>query len=68
MSYPVGCIQDTEEPERFIETFVMESWLEFLRTREAHDGRGPRDPRSVRSFPSGSSDPHVSRMIYGPRP
>jgi hypothetical protein len=59
-----GVFQDTAQPERFVETFVMESWLEFLRARErmTADDRLIRD--RVRSFHQGAEEPHVSRMIY----
>lgn len=59
-----GIFQDTEQPERFVETFVMESWLDFLRAREriTDADRVIRD--HVRSFHQGDQDPHVSRMIY----
>ena len=59
-----GVFQDTAQPERFVETFVMESWLEFLRARErmTTDDRVIRD--RVRSFHQGVEEPHVSRMIY----
>jgi MFS family permease len=59
-----GVYQDIAQPERFVETFVMESWLEFLRTRErmTASDRSLRD--RVRSFHQGVEDPHVSRMIY----
>jgi MFS family permease len=59
-----GIFQDTAQPERFVETFVMESWLEFLRARErmTADDRLIRD--RVRSFHQGVGEPHVSRMIY----
>ena len=59
-----GLFQDTEKPERFIETFVMESWLEFLRARErlTDADRVIRD--HARSFHLEDEDPHVSRMIY----
>ncbi len=59
-----GVFQDTAQPERFVETFVMESWLDFLRARErmTADDRLIRD--RVRSFHKGEDEPLVSRMIY----
>jgi MFS family permease len=59
-----GVFQDTAKPERFIETFIMESWLEFLRARE-HMTAADRVVRDrVRSFHQGNEEPQVSRMIY----
>ena len=59
-----GVFQDTARPERFIETFVMESWLEFLRARERMTAADRAIRDRVRSFHQGTEDPHVSRMIY----
>ena len=59
-----GVFQDTAQPERFIETFVMESWLEFLRSRERITAADRVIRDRVRSFHQGDEDPHVSRMIY----
>ena len=59
-----GLFQDTAQPERFVETFVMESWLEFLRTRERMTAADRIIRDRVRSFHEGEQDPHVSRMIY----
>jgi hypothetical protein len=59
-----GVFQDTAQPERFVETFVMESWLEFLRARERMTAADRVIRDRVRSFHQGDGDPHVSRMIY----
>jgi MFS family permease len=59
-----GIFQDTAQPERFIETFVMESWLEFLRARERMTAADRVIRDRVRSFHQGDQEPHVSRMIY----
>ena len=59
-----GVFQDTAQPERFIETFVMESWLEFLRTRERMTAADRVIRDRARSFHQGTEEPHVSRMIY----
>ena len=59
-----GVFQDMAQPERFIETFVMESWLEFLRARERMTAADRVIRDRVRSFHQGDEDPHVSRMIY----
>jgi MFS family permease len=59
-----GVFQDTAQPERFVETFVMESWLEFLRARERMTAADRVIRERIRSFHQGDQDPHVSRMIY----
>lgn len=59
-----GVFQDTAQPERFVETFVMESWLEFLRARERMTAADRVVRDLVRSFHEGDDDPRVSRMIY----
>jgi MFS family permease len=59
-----GIYQDTAQPERFLETFVVESWLEFLRTRERMTAADLEVRDRARSFHRGEEEPHVSRMIY----
>ena len=59
-----GVFQDIAQPERFIETFVMESWLEFLRAREHMTAADRVIRERVRSFHQGDEEPRVSRMIY----
>jgi MFS family permease len=61
-----GVFQDTADPERMVETFVTDSWLDFLRARErmTAEDRVVRD--KVRSLHQGPSDPQVWRMIYIP--
>jgi MFS family permease len=59
-----GAFQDIAQPERFIETFVMESWLEFLRARERMTAADRVIRDRVRSFHQGDEEPRVSRMIY----
>ncbi|HXA49162.1 MAG TPA: MFS transporter [Candidatus Acidoferrum sp.] len=59
-----GVFQDTANAERLVETFVTDSWLDFLRARErmTAEDRIVRD--QIRRLHQGSSDPQVSRMIY----
>jgi MFS family permease len=59
-----GIFRDTGKPERIVENFVVESWLEFLRERE----RMTKSDRAIldhaRSFHKGESLPVASFMIY----
>jgi MFS family permease len=59
-----GIYQDAAAPERFVETFVVESWLEYLRQRERMTtaGWGVRD--RAWSFHQGDNPPIVSHMLY----
>jgi MFS family permease len=56
--------RDALRPERLNETFVMESWLEYLRTRE----RMTAEDRSIRdaawAFHGAKEPPTVSHQIY----
>ena len=63
-----GVYRDTAAPERIIETFVVESWLEFLRERErmTTSDRTIRD--RVRSYHQGEAPPAASYMIYAREP
>lgn len=59
-----GVFQDASQPERFVETFVVDSWLDFLRSRErltAND-RAIRD--KVWRVHEGPGQPTVSYMLY----
>jgi MFS family permease len=59
--------RDTQEPERWVETFIVESWLEHLRQHE----RGTADDRvlldAVKAFHRGDSPPLVRHHISGRR-
>jgi MFS family permease len=59
-----GVFRDAVQPDRFVETFVAESWLEFLRQRErmTTSDRAIRD--RVVDFHQGDSRPVTSYMIY----
>jgi MFS family permease len=59
-----GIYQDTAQPERLVETFVMESWLEFLRERERMTASDRVIRDRARSFHQGDSEPVISFMIY----
>lgn len=59
-----GVFQDAGQPERFVETFVVDSWIDFLRQRERYSA----PDRTLRdhswSFQQGESPPAVSYMLY----
>lgn len=59
-----GIYQDVANPERFVENFVVESWLEFLRERERMTvaDRSTRD--YVWSLHVGDAPPAISYMLY----
>ena len=59
-----GVFQDAQQPERFVETFVVDSWINFLRQREriSVPDRALRD--HAWSFHQGESPPAVSFMLY----
>lgn len=58
-----GVYQDTADPRRMVETFVVESWVEYLRQRErlTTSDRAIRD--HVLAFHQGDP-PKASHMIY----
>lgn len=63
-----GVFQDAVKPERFVETFLVDSWLEFLRVRERLTA-GDRALRDyARSFHAGPAQPSISYMIYAREP
>ncbi|HEY7307179.1 MAG TPA: MFS transporter [Bryobacteraceae bacterium] len=59
-----GVYQDTADPQRMVETFVVESWIEYLRQRE----RLTTSDRMIRdhllTFHQGDGPPKASHMIY----
>jgi MFS family permease len=59
-----GVFQDARQPDRFIETFVVDSWINFLRQRERYSAPD-RDLRDrAWSFHQGESPPSVTYMLY----
>jgi MFS family permease len=59
-----GIYQDTAEPDRMTETFVVESWIEYLRQRERLTAADRLIRDRVGSFHTGASPPITSHMIY----
>ncbi|MBS1815218.1 MAG: MFS transporter [Acidobacteria bacterium] len=59
-----GIFRDANDPEQFEETFVMESWLEYLRSRERMTAADFALIERVRSLHSGTEPPRVSHQVY----
>ncbi len=59
-----GVYRDTAAPDRIVENFVVESWLEFLRERERMTKSDRAILDRVRSFHQGEGLPVASFMIY----
>jgi hypothetical protein len=59
-----GVFQNAAHPERLTETFVVESWIEYLRQRERMTASDSAIRDRVWSFHQGGSPPAISHMIY----
>jgi hypothetical protein len=59
-----GLFQDAARPERLIETFVVESWIEYLRQRERMTAADSAIRDRAWSFNQGGTPPAISHMIY----
>jgi MFS family permease len=59
-----GVFRDTARPERIVEQFVTESWLEFLRERERMTESDRKIRDRVRRYHRGEEPPKASFMIY----
>jgi predicted MFS family arabinose efflux permease len=59
-----GLFKDPVDPARYVETFLVESWAEYLRQRERMtvNDLGARD--RVYAFQRGEVPPPISRMVY----
>ncbi|MGH8337743.1 MAG: MFS transporter, partial [Gammaproteobacteria bacterium] len=63
-----GVFQDVSDPVHLNETFLVESWIEYLRQRERLTAAGRQIRDKVMSFHQGSDPPKVSHMIYARQP
>ncbi|HYY72985.1 MAG TPA: MFS transporter [Candidatus Bathyarchaeia archaeon] len=61
-AYQWGIYQDTEAPDRYMETFLVHSWAEHLRQHERQTQADQELERRVSSCISG--EPKVHHMIY----
>jgi hypothetical protein len=59
-----GVYQDASDPSHMNETFVTESWLEYLRQRERFTASDLQIRERVWSFHRGKEPPHISHMFY----
>ncbi len=59
-----GLYQDALDPAHMNETFVTESWLEYLRQRERFTASDLAIRDHVWSFHRGSETPRISHMFY----
>ena len=61
-----GLFHDASDPTRFVETFLVESWAEYLRQRERLTVSDLAVRSKVQSFHKAESRPRISRLIYTP--
>jgi hypothetical protein len=59
-----GVYQDASDPAHLNETFVTESWLEYLRQRERFTASDRQIRDYVWSFHRGNEPPRISHMFY----
>jgi MFS family permease len=59
-----GLFRDPFEPQHFVETFLVDSWFEYLRQRERFTVEDAAVRQRVYSFQRGEIPPPVHRMIY----
>jgi MFS family permease len=59
-----GVYQDAADPGHINETFVTESWLEYLRQRERFTASDRQVLERVWSFHRGKEPPRISHMFY----
>ncbi len=59
-----GIFREAENPEHLIESFVMESWLEYLRSRERATAADTIIRDRVYAMHDGPGRPRVSQQIY----
>jgi MFS family permease len=59
-----GIYRDAMNPERLNETFVMESWLDYLRSRERMTAQDEAIRERVYGMHRGDGRPKVSHQIY----
>jgi len=63
-----GLFQDAANESHYVETFLVDSWAEYLRQRERMTMSDHEVRDRVYAFQRGPIPPPVSRMIYTPTP
>jgi hypothetical protein len=56
--------RDTADPEHLIETFLMESWLDYLRSRERTTAADQEIRARVWALHTGDGPPRVSHQVW----
>ena len=59
-----GIFRDAADPEHLNETFLMESWIDFLRSRERHTSADHEIHDRVRALHRDQGPPNTSHQIY----
>jgi MFS family permease len=59
-----GIYRDAADPEHLNETFIMESWLDYLRSRERVTAAEEKIRAQVRAMHQGTEPPRISYQIY----
>jgi Transmembrane secretion effector len=59
-----GVYQDAADPSRLYETFIVESWIEYLRQRERFTAQDLQIRDRVWSFHHDAEPPRISHMFY----
>jgi MFS family permease len=59
-----GIFQDADDPRRLNETFIMESWIDYLRQRERFTASDRTVQNRVLSYHRGAAPPRVTHTIY----
>ncbi len=59
-----GIFRDGNDPERLEESFVMESWLDYLRSRERMTTADAALLQAVRAMHMGDGLPRVTHQVY----
>jgi hypothetical protein len=62
-AYAWGIFEDVAEDDRFLETFLVESWLEYLRQHERATRRGRELAEIAEAFSRGGKKPTVTHLI-----